>query len=198
MKFVGISGDVVRPGIFEVPMGITYDELIYEYAGGIPDGKKLLGFAPSGPSSGYLAGFDDRSSAGLGRGCGRGIDGRIGSHRGVRRRPCMLDMALNATRFYRNESCGKCVPCRMGSQKMVEMLKGWTEGQSSKDDMQVLEELSTAMRLASICGLGQVVPVADRFRAETFSRGRRRPHRSRAAVPAEFAFTEPSEDAMTS
>ena len=45
----------------------------------------------------------------------------------------MLDMALNATRFYRNESCGKCVPCRVGSQKMVEMLKGWTEGRSSKE-----------------------------------------------------------------
>ena len=72
---------------------------------------------------------------------------------------CMLDMALNATRFYRNESCGKCVPCRVGSQKMVEMLKGWTTGQSSKDDAQAVEELSTAMRQASICGLGQVVPV---------------------------------------
>ena len=71
----------------------------------------------------------------------------------------MLDMALNATRFYRNESCGKCVPCRIGSQKMVEILKGWTEGQSARDDLQVLEELSTAMRLTSICGLGQVVPV---------------------------------------
>ena len=71
---------------------------------------------------------------------------------------CMLDMALNATRFYRNESCGKCVPCRLGSQKMVEMLKGWTEGRSTKDDMQVLKELSTAMTFGSICGLGQIVP----------------------------------------
>jgi len=71
---------------------------------------------------------------------------------------CMLDMALNATRFYRSESCGKCVPCRVGSQKMVEMLKGWTTGQSSKDDMKVLKDLSTAMMQASICGLGQIVP----------------------------------------
>ncbi len=54
MKFVGISGDVVRPGIFEVPMGTTYSELIFEYAGGIPDGKQMLAYAPSGPSSGYL------------------------------------------------------------------------------------------------------------------------------------------------
>jgi NADH-quinone oxidoreductase subunit F len=72
---------------------------------------------------------------------------------------CMLDMALNAVRFYRNESCGKCVPCRLGSQKMVEMLTGWTEGRSAPSDRQLLDELSSAMKLTSICGLGQVVPV---------------------------------------
>jgi formate dehydrogenase beta subunit len=159
MKFVGISGDVVRPGVFEVPMGITYSELIYDYAGGIPNGKKMLAYAPSGPSSGYLPAamtnlpldWDAVAAAGSMVGSGAIVvcsEGR-----------CMLDMALNATRFYRNESCGKCVPCRMGSQKMVEMLKNWTEGRSSKSDMQTLNELSTAMRLASICGLGQVVPV---------------------------------------
>ncbi len=158
VKFVGLSGDVVKPGIFEVPMGVTYTELIYDYAGGIPNGKKLLGFAPSGPSSGYLPAkmselpldWDKVAAAGSMVGSGAIVicaEGR-----------CMLDMALNSTRFYRNESCGKCVPCRMGSQKMVDMLKGWTEGHSSKDDMQVLKELSTAMSLASICGLGQIVP----------------------------------------
>jgi NADH:ubiquinone oxidoreductase subunit F (NADH-binding)/NADH:ubiquinone oxidoreductase subunit E len=158
VKFVGISGDVNRPGVFEVPMGITYSELIYEYAGGIPGGKKLLGYAPSGPSSGYLPAskadlpldWDRLAAEGSMVGSGAIVicaEGR-----------CMLDMALNSTRFYRNESCGKCVPCRMGSQKMVDMLKGWTEGHSSKDDMQVLKELSTAMSLASICGLGQIVP----------------------------------------
>src|SRR5437667_9401685 len=71
---------------------------------------------------------------------------------------CMLDMALNAVRFYRNESCGKCVPCRVGSQKMVEMLTGWTEGRASNSDLQLLDELSSAMKLTSICGLGQIVP----------------------------------------
>ena len=159
MKFVGISGDVNRPGIFEVPMGTTYSELIYENAGGISDGRKLLAFAPSGPSSGYLPAsmatlpLDWNAVAAAGSMVGSGAIVVCAEGR------CMLDMALNATRFYRNESCGKCVPCRVGSQKMVEMLKGWTTGQSSKDDMQVLDELSTAMKQASICGLGQVVPV---------------------------------------
>jgi len=158
VKFVGISGDVVRPGIFEVPMGISYRELLFDYAGGCPDGKKLLAFAPSGPSSGYLPAamtnlpldWDALKNAGSMVGSGAIVvcaEGR-----------CMLDMALNATRFYRNESCGKCVPCRLGSQKMVDMLKGWTEGRSSNDDMQVLHELCTAMSLGSICGLGQIVP----------------------------------------
>jgi formate dehydrogenase beta subunit len=159
MKFVGISGDVNRPGIFEVPMGTTYTEMIYENAGGISGGAKLLAFAPSGPSSGYLPAsmtelpLDWNAVAAAGSMVGSGAIVVCAEGR------CMLDMALNATRFYRNESCGKCVPCRVGSQKMVEMLKGWTAGQSAKDDMQVLEELSTAMMQASICGLGQVVPV---------------------------------------
>jgi len=159
MKFVGISGDVLRPGIFEVPMGTTYGEMIYENAGGIPDGLELLAFAPSGPSSGYLPAsmanlpLDWNAVAAAGSMVGSGAIVVCAEGR------CMLDMALNATRFYRNESCGKCVPCRVGSQKMVEMLKGWTAGQYSNEDMQVLGELSAAMRLASICGLGQVVPV---------------------------------------
>ena len=72
---------------------------------------------------------------------------------------CMLDLALNAVRFYRNESCGKCVPCRLGSQKLVEMLTGWTEGRASSTDLKLLDELTHAMKLTSICGLGQVVPV---------------------------------------
>jgi NADH:ubiquinone oxidoreductase subunit F (NADH-binding) len=159
MKFVGISGDVNRPGIFEVPMGTTYTEMIYELAGGIPGGANLLGFAPSGPSSGYLPAsmtslpLDWNAVAAAGSMVGSGAIVVCAEGR------CMLDMALNATRFYRNESCGKCVPCRVGSQKLVEMLKGWTAGQSSKGDMQLLGELSTAMMQASICGLGQVVPV---------------------------------------
>jgi len=159
MKFVGISGDVIRPGIFEVPMGTTYGELIYENAGGIPNRGKLLAFAPSGPSSGYLPAsmsnlpLDWNAVAAAGSMVGSGAIVVCAEGR------CMLDMALNATRFYRNESCGKCVPCRVGSQKMVEMLKSWTTGHSSKYDMQVMGELSTAMRQASICGLGQVVPV---------------------------------------
>ena len=75
----------------------------------------------------------------------------------------MLDMAINSTRFFRNESCGKCVPCRMGSQKLVDILTRWTRGESGKNDMTVMDDLFKAMRLTSICGLGQIIhaPVAS-------------------------------------
>lgn len=75
----------------------------------------------------------------------------------------MLDMAINSTRFFRNESCGKCVPCRVGSQKLVDLLTRWTDGHAGKDDLQVMKELFNAMRMTSICGLGQIVhaPVAS-------------------------------------
>ena len=158
MKFVGISGDVNRPGVFEVPMGTKYSELIQDYAGGVLGGRALLGFAPSGPSSGYLPAsmadlpLDWNALAAAGSMVGSGAIVVCGEGR------CMLDMALNAVRFYRNESCGKCVPCRVGSQKMVEMLTGWTEGRASNSDLQLLDELSFAMKLTSICGLGQIVP----------------------------------------
>ena len=157
LKFVGISGDVVRTGVFEVPMGTSYRDLIYKYAEGITNGKPLLGFAPSGPSSGYLPAsqvdlpLDFNALAAAGSMVGSGAIVVCAEGR------CMLDMALNATRFYRNESCGKCVPCRMGSQKLVDLLTRWTQGNSASTDMQLIQELFKAMRLTSICGLGQIV-----------------------------------------
>ena len=88
---------------------------------------------------------------------------------------CMLDIALTAVKFYRNESCGKCVPCRIGSQKMVELLTRWRQGNVSdveyRAGLALLEELAQAMTLTSICGLGQIAPapiqsVLKHFRAE--------------------------------
>jgi NADH:ubiquinone oxidoreductase subunit F (NADH-binding)/NADH:ubiquinone oxidoreductase subunit E len=174
LKFIGVSGDVVHPGVYEVPMGTPVSELIFKYGGGIADGKKLKGFAPSGPSSGYLPAsmadvrLDFKSLADAGSMLGSGALVVCAEDR------CMLDMALNSTLFFRNESCGKCVPCRVGSQKLVEMLTGWTEGRGSAADVALIDELSGALRLTSICGLGQVVPapiasVLKHFRAEVES-----------------------------
>lgn len=163
LKFVGISGDVLHPGIYEVAMGVSYRDLIFKYAGGIRDAKRLLGFAPSGPSSGYLPAsqvdlpLDFKALADAGSMVGSGAIVVCAEGR------CMLDMAINSTRFFRNESCGKCVPCRMGSQKLVDILTRWTRGESGKNDMVVIDDLFKAMRLTSICGLGQIIhaPVAS-------------------------------------
>jgi NADH:ubiquinone oxidoreductase subunit F (NADH-binding) len=76
---------------------------------------------------------------------------------------CMLDNALNACTFFRNESCGKCVPCRVGSQKLVDILTSWTRGKGTMADLDLLAELSEALKLGSICGLGQFAhtPIAS-------------------------------------
>jgi NADH:ubiquinone oxidoreductase subunit F (NADH-binding)/NADH:ubiquinone oxidoreductase subunit E len=174
-KFVGVSGHAARPGVFEVPLGIKMREVLSDYAGGVRGGRALKAFAPSGPSSGYLPAsmadvrldFEALAEAGsmLGSGAIVVCDDTT----------CMLDIALNAVRFYRNESCGKCVPCRVGSQKMVDLLVRWTQGElpetQYRADLDLLSELSQAMSLTSICGLGQIVPapmqsVLQHFRAE--------------------------------
>jgi formate dehydrogenase beta subunit len=175
LKFVGVSGHVMRPGVYEVPMGTAMGDVIYGNAGGIRGGRALKAFAPSGPSSGYLPAsmadvrLDFKALAEVGSMLGSGAIVVCDET------TCMLDMALTAVKFYRNESCGKCVPCRMGSQKMVELLSRWTQGNLSeaayRADLALLEELAQAMSLTSICGLGQIAPapiqsVLKHFRAE--------------------------------
>ena len=188
LKFIGVSGDVVRPGVYEVPMGTPVSELISRYAGGLPSGKKMKAFAPSGPSSGFLPAamadvrLDFKSLADAGSMLGSGA--LVVFAEGT----CMLDMALNATQFFRNESCGKCVPCRVGSQKLVDLLTGWTQGQCASTDVGLIDELADALRLTSICGLGQVVPapiasVIKHFRDEVDA------HLLRRECPSRVCFS---------
>ena len=192
LKFVGVSGHVANPGIFEVPMGLPMREVIFTHAGGIRGGRQLKAFAPSGPSSGYLPAsmvdvrVDFKALADAGSMLGSGAIVVCDDS------TCMLDMALNAVRFYRNESCGKCVPCRVGSQKMVDLLARWTQGGMPEPhyraDLALLDELSQAMSLASICGLGQIVPapiqsVLKHFRAEVDA------HALKGQCPSGICFT---------
>jgi NADH:ubiquinone oxidoreductase subunit F (NADH-binding) len=171
LKFVGVSGDVERPGIFEIPMGTPVSEVILGLAGGAPGGKKVKAFASSGASSGYLPAsmlevtLDFKSMAAAGSMLGSGAIVVCAEGR------CMVDMALNAVKFFRNESCGKCVPCRIGSQKMVDILTSWTLGQGTRADFEMVDDLTEALKLTSICGLGQfahspVSSVLRHFRAE--------------------------------
>jgi NADH:ubiquinone oxidoreductase subunit F (NADH-binding) len=175
MKFVGISGHVRKPGVFEVVMGTTYRELIEQYAGGMAGGASLKAFAPSGPSSGYLpASFADlpldwNAVAKVGSMVGSGAIVVCNQY------TCMLDMALNAVTFFRNESCGKCVPCRTGSQKLVTMLTQWTRGRAAAGERELLEELFHALKMTSICGLGQIIPAPVASEVEAHIKERRCP-----------------------
>ena len=157
LKFLAVSGQVKRPGVYEVPLGLTVNELI-ERAGGMRYGRTFKAFAPGGASSGFLPAsmadiaLDFRTLAEAGSMLGSGAVVVIGDD------TCMLELALNVGRFFRSESCGKCVPCRVGSEKIVALLEGILEGRGSWADLELIEELSSAMALTSICGLGQAAP----------------------------------------
>lgn len=159
LKFIGVSGDVQRPGAFEIPMGIPVSEAILGLAGGPAPGRKVKAFSPSGAASGFLpydrfceTHLDFKSMRAAGTMLGSGAIVVVDDSR------CILDMTLNAVIFFRNESCGKCVPCRVGSQKLVDILSGWTRGKGTETDLQLVADLAETMEQTSICGLGQFVP----------------------------------------
>jgi NADH:ubiquinone oxidoreductase subunit F (NADH-binding)/NADH:ubiquinone oxidoreductase subunit E len=155
LKFIALSGHVERPGVYEVSVGTTVRELI-ALGGGVKNGRPLLAFAPGGASSNFLPAsmvdvpldFAALAKAGSMLGSGAVVVVAEGTD--------MLALAANVVRFFRNESCGKCVPCRIGSQRAVELLERALAGQADRKELQVLEELGETLALTSICGLGQV------------------------------------------
>jgi NADH:ubiquinone oxidoreductase subunit F (NADH-binding)/NADH:ubiquinone oxidoreductase subunit E len=179
MRFVSISGDVNRPGVYEVPFGQTVRELVFDTAGGMRDGQRLAAIAPSGPSGGFLPAvlgaknlpekFVKERLAGaatydiLNLPLDLNTLGAVGSMLGaafvaVGDRTPILELALNCVQFFRNESCGKCVPCRLGSQKLAGMMGQMLERRLPREGLGLVTELATAMATTSICGLGQVAP----------------------------------------
>jgi NADH:ubiquinone oxidoreductase subunit F (NADH-binding) len=155
LKFIALSGHVERPGVYEIPVGTTVRELI-ALGGGAQGGRKLKAFAPGGASSNFLPAeavdvpldFTALAKAGSMLGSGAVVVMAEGTD--------MLALATNVVRFFRNESCGKCVPCRVGSQKAVEILERVQADQTGRKELDVLPDLGETMALTSICGLGQV------------------------------------------
>jgi formate dehydrogenase beta subunit len=156
LKFFAVSGHVENPGVYCVPMGTTARELI-ERAGGVSGGRDLEAFQPGGASSNFLGpeqldvplDFKPLAEAGSMLGSGALVAVAEGTD--------LLAAATNVLRFFRNESCGKCVPCRVGSHKAHAML---TEALAQGEDVEPIrgeiEQLEATLRLTSICGLGQV------------------------------------------
>jgi NADH:ubiquinone oxidoreductase subunit F (NADH-binding)/NADH:ubiquinone oxidoreductase subunit E len=155
LKFIGVSGHVRSPGVFEIPLGTTVVELI-EMAGGVMDGRPLKAFAPGGASSRFLPAkkadvpidFQSIADAGSMLGAAALVVVAEGTD--------MIEVATNVVRFFRNESCGKCVPCRTGTQKVVQMLEDILDGRGNGALLDVLPDLEETLAETSICGLGQV------------------------------------------
>jgi len=158
IKLIALSGHVQRPGVYEIPLGLPVQELIEQHGGGVSLGRRLKAFAPGGASSGFLPAtqseipldFAALSEVGAMLGSGAVVVLAEGT--------CMVDAALGVLRFFRNESCGKCVPCRVGTEKLVRLAEGWTKGRCAPSDLGLVAELAEAMRATSICGLGQAAP----------------------------------------
>jgi formate dehydrogenase len=147
-----VSGRVKEPGVKLAPAGITARELIDEYCGGMADGETFKGYLPGGASGGILPASMADEPLDFGtlekHGC------FVGSHAVVilSEKDDMKAVALNLMRFFEDESCGQCTPCRVGTEKAAKLMETgpWNEA--------LLQELSAAMRDASICGLGQAAP----------------------------------------
>ena len=156
LKFFAVSGHVERPGVYCVPMGTTARELI-DVAGGMAGGAALAGFQPGGASSNFLGPDDLDVPLDFKPLAERGSMLGSGALVAVAEGTDLLAAATNVLRFFRNESCGKCVPCRVGSHKAHELL---TAALASGGDIDAIEDeitqLEETLRLTSICGLGQV------------------------------------------
>jgi NADH-quinone oxidoreductase subunit F len=150
-----LTGNITNSGLIEVPMGTTFREIIFNLGGGIPDGETFKAVQTGGPSGGCLPeslldlpiDFDSLDEAGAIMGSGGMVI--------MDERTCMVDVARYFLDFTVIESCGQCVPCRLGTKQLLEVLEDICEGRGRKEDLDLLEELSHAIHAASICGLGQ-------------------------------------------
>jgi NADH-quinone oxidoreductase subunit F len=157
-KVFALTGKIKNPGLIEIPMGITLREIIEEIGGGIESGKPMKAVQTGGPSGGCIPAsmldltVDYESLAKVGSIVGSG--GMIV----VDEDDCMVSMAKYFIQFTQAESCGKCVPCRVGTKRLLETLERITSGHGRSNDIERLEKLSAGIKSTALCGLGQTAP----------------------------------------
>jgi NADH:ubiquinone oxidoreductase subunit F (NADH-binding) len=153
-----VVGNINNTGLVEVPIGISLRELIFDIGGGIPNGKSFKAAQIGGPSGGCIPAkhldveIDYESLQSLGAIMGSG--GLVVADEGT----CMVDFAAYFMRFTQEESCGKCVPCRVGTKAMLETLERICAGDGRSGDVEYLIELGEEIKRSSLCGLGQTAP----------------------------------------
>ena len=154
-KAFAITGNVNNTGLIEVPMGTTLREVIFDIGGGIKNGKKFKAVQIGGPSGGCLVeehldmplDFDSLKKVGAMIGSG----GLVVMDEDT----CMVEVARFFMNFTQNESCGKCVPCREGTKRMLEIMERIVSGKGTMEDLDLLEELADTVSSAALCGLGK-------------------------------------------
>ena len=157
-KVFALTGKINNSGLIELPMGTTIREIIYDIGGGIPNGKKFKAVQMGGPSGGCIpeahldTPIDYKTLTDLGAMMGSG--GMIV----VDEDSCMVDLAKFFLQFTKDESCGKCTPCRIGNTRILEILTKITDGEATLEDLDKLEELCHYVKENSLCGLGQSSP----------------------------------------
>ena len=157
-KVFALAGKINNVGLIEVPMGTTLREVIYEIGGGIKDGKAFKAVQTGGPSGGCLTSkdldtpidFDSLTEKGSMMGSGGMIV--------MDEDDCMVSVSKFYLEFTVEESCGKCTPCRVGNQRLLEILEKITSGNGTEEDLDKLVELSNVIKDTSLCGLGQTAP----------------------------------------
>jgi bidirectional [NiFe] hydrogenase diaphorase subunit len=157
-KVFALAGRVVNTGLVEVPMGITLREIVFDIGGGILDGRRFKAVQTGGPSGGCIPGqyldmpvdYESLKEVGSIMGSGGMIVMDDSS--------CMVDVARYFMDFCREESCGKCIPCRVGTTQLHTLLTSICAGEATLDDLEQLEGLSAMVKQTSLCGLGQSAP----------------------------------------
>lgn len=157
-KTFALAGQISHTGLVEVPMGMTLREVVFNIGGGLRDGKQYKAVQIGGPSGGCLT--EEHLDLPLDYDALMKVGAMIGSGGLVvmGQDTCMVEVAKFFMGFVQNESCGKCVPCREGTKRMLEMLTKITEGKGTEEDLALLEELALIVKDGSLCGLGKTAP----------------------------------------
>lgn len=195
-KVFALAGRVVNTGLVEVPMGMSLREIVFEIGGGIVDGRPFKAVQTGGPAGGCIPAqfldmpVDYESLLGVGSFMGSG--GMIV----MDDTSCMVDVAKYFMDFCREESCGKCVPCRVGTTQLYMLLDQITRGEATMDDLAQLERLAGMVQKTSLCGLGQGAPNPI-FSTLRYFRDEYLAHINDRVCPAGVCTIEPAATAPT-